>query len=396
MSQAGPPTGTGAGGGGNKRVSPGFFSNAGTHLKRTFSGSVDPGDALLDDERAPAASDAGSVAYRQLLLWRRSVLFVGFLCLVPTVAVQTVRSVIALDDPQLGPYAGFLFIVVLLNAAFVFGVYRACTTWDLPKLSRRTLFWFWLLGFLAPFLVALYPIRSLAGGGTQQQLILVGMLGGLSFLFELAPKALALMPGLLRAAVTTKLLFPGSTTPGALIAVAAPLYGLIVYVVLVIPYQMSGSPLMLFAMLGFVGAPFFLWRGRDKLLAPTGIDQAKTAVAATRVAYLVCNLGGGLFLLIGLIDLFGDLSFNVLDALLLVVGTLANTLVLGVVAVDAVLGAMARSRALLRRPEDAAAHARHVEQLDAFVVAAGYDAELPAADAPDAPADDSVTPPPPQ
>ena len=59
-------------------------------------------------------------------------------------------------------------------------------------------------------------------------------------MLQLAPKVISLMPGLIRSSMVIKLLFPGSSAPGWLIVLCAPLYALIAYAILIIPYQFTG------------------------------------------------------------------------------------------------------------------------------------------------------------
>ena len=57
----------------------------------------------------------------------------------------------------------------------------------------------------------------------------------------LGPKIISLMPGLIRASIVTKLQFPGTTAPGWLMMLAAPLYALFAYIIVLLPYQITGS-----------------------------------------------------------------------------------------------------------------------------------------------------------
>ena len=62
--------------------------------------------------------------------------------------------------------------------------------------------------------------------------------------------AISLMPGLIRASIVSKLLFPGTSAPGFLMILAAPLYALFAYVIILLPYQIA--PVLTAMLLGGV------------------------------------------------------------------------------------------------------------------------------------------------
>ena len=71
--------------------------------------------------------------------------------------------------------------------------------------------------------------------------MVVGLAFGVQSLLALGPKVISLMPGLIRASIVTKLLFPGTTAPGWLMMLAAPFYALFAYIIVLLPYQLTGS-----------------------------------------------------------------------------------------------------------------------------------------------------------
>ena len=96
-------------------------------------------------------------------------------------------------------------------------------------------------------------------------------------MLQLAPKAISLMPGLIRASLVIKLLFPGSPAPGWLIVMAAPLYALLAYVILIIPYQFTGSGWFIAGVLGIVAGQAMLARSGFQLAQPLTEDEALVA-----------------------------------------------------------------------------------------------------------------------
>ncbi|MFT7579875.1 MAG: hypothetical protein ACI9MR_001542, partial [Myxococcota bacterium] len=289
----------------NKKRAAGFWTSFPVHLRRAtrIDLRLEP---LLPDEtdafEARAASGLpDSEPLRRLLLWRRSMVYIALMFLMPTVTLEAIDTIIVIgENPALGALGGLQFLVVLCNIGLCVALFSTWARWDDLASSRKRLFWGWLIAFTAPFLIALFPLRSLAAGGPQQALAL-GLVGSISMMTTLAPKAVSLIPGLLRAAVVTKVLFPGSTAPGWLIMTVAPLYVLLVFVVLLIPYQIGGSAFLLLGLLAFVAAPVFLWRVAGKLAQPMSSEEALSTIKTTRAITLVFNAAGGLFLFIGLL-----------------------------------------------------------------------------------------------
>lgn len=336
--------------GGGKRPT-GFFSGAGDHVRRAARIDLTPGTVLPDEVAVVDALPGGSDGhFGRLLLWRRSMLFLGFCALVPSLLVDAIRTIIWLDAPDFGglPYdseaaglaGGFEFLAVCVNIAFAFGVYSAFRRWDDWGRSRRTLLVMWLVAFLTPFALALFPHRAL-GGGNPQIAPIYGFFGALLQTLHLAPKLLALVPGLLRAAVGAKVLFPQARGLGWLVVLAAPFYMLLLYVILQLPYQLSGSPLVILAMLCFIAAPVTLWRAARGMTRPSTVGEVIAAVKKTRIAAVVLNLAGALFLVAAVVS--ANVGFEVFDVLRLVVAMVANVLILSVVAMDALIGGMMRA-----------------------------------------------------
>src|SRR5664279_2669028 len=117
------------------------------------------------------------------------------------------------------------------------------------------MFYAWVIYFVSPFLVYLYPYRTAFDGSiyaaraaaeiagvhlnasNQTIHMAVGLAFGVQALLALGPKIISLMPGLIRASIVSKLLFPGTTAPGWLIMLCAPLYTLFAFIIVLLPYQ---------------------------------------------------------------------------------------------------------------------------------------------------------------
>jgi hypothetical protein len=107
------------------------------------------------------------------------------------------------------------------------------------------------------------------------------------------------MPGLIRSSLVIKLLFPGSAAPGWLIVMAAPVYALIAYALLIIPYQFTGEPWFIVGILLIVFAQALVARSGFQLARPLSQDQALRDIKRVRKFYMVllivsaaCIIGG--------------------------------------------------------------------------------------------------------
>lgn len=333
---------------------PTVVSPLGVWFKRTFDPALEAGVRLPDEQSALDVESVhgGSPILARVLLWRRAALFVGLCFLGPAILLQIINTAVAMGQrAPFGDIAGLQFIVVIANVGLGFAVFSSFRRWDRWLSSRRVLFWTWLVAFLMPFLISLVPIGSFGGGGHNFAL---GALGAMSSVIHLAPKALSLVPGLLRAAMVTKALFPGASAPGWLILMGTPFYMLLLFIVLLMPYQVAGGGLMALALFAFLGAPVFLIRAGRRLAEPCEAADAIDLIKSTKTATLLLNGAGALFLVIGLIDVIKSTELNVLDAFAPLVQVLANIFILSVIGVDATISALMRAHVSRETPEQAA------------------------------------------
>lgn len=347
-------------------------SPVGIWFKRAFSASLDPGVLLPDEKSALEVEQvhAGSPILERILLWRRAALFVGLCFLGPAILLQIINTFVAMgkEGPE-GEIAGLQFFVVLANVGLGLAVFSAFRRWDRWLASRRILFWTWVIAFTVPFLVALVPYSSFFRGifAGAEQLAAVGSLGALSAIVHLAPKALSLVPGLLRAAMVTKALFPGASAPGWLILMGTPFYMLLLFIVLLMPYQVAGGGLMALAVFAFLGAPVFLIRAGRRLAAPLEAEEAQQIIRTTKTATLILNSAGALFLIIGLIDIISAAKLSPFDTFVPLVQVLANVFVLSVIGTDATISALMRAHVSRETPEQAALRFVYDDQMSSLI-----------------------------
>lgn len=325
--------------------------------------------ALLPDERVVFEVEnlhQGSDPLMRVMAWRRAALFVAALFLAVPTVVHLIKSLIDLGSGA-DAFTALGLLITLSSVALAVGVWIAHRTWDQLARSRRILFSFWLVAFVVPFAVCLFPVRA---GREGAEAVAMGVAGALSAVILLAPKVLSLVPGLIRAALATKALFPGSPAPGWLITLGAPLYLMLLFLVMQMPYQLAGGGFMALALIALMAAPIVLWFNGRVLARPSTLDEALVHIRKVRMLMLVLNAVGGVFLFIGLIDMVASIQgLSVLDTFLPLLSVIANVFVLAVVGLDLTMKGLQRAHFVASDPETHALREAHTQDMDAFIVA---------------------------
>jgi hypothetical protein len=246
----------------------------------------------------------------------------------------------------------------LTEGAFCWICWTQLKNWSHWRKQRRMLFWGWLLFMAMPFFVFLYPLRTvLVENATSGTDAIRGLgMGGIynravqPFVFamiamlQLAPKAVSLMPGLVRASLVIKLLFPGSVGPGWLIVMCAPLYALLSYVVLIVPYQFTGSGWFIAGVLGLIAGQIILARAGFSLTRPMGEAEAVKNIRRVRVVYLSVMISSAILIVVALSQLVNLLNMRATDVITAVMKFETNVLVLTMIGADLVITNLDRAR----------------------------------------------------
>lgn len=327
-----------------------------TALRRAFRLRIDPSDPSAVSAAEGAALDVAAIQdphHRAFLAWRRSLLFVLAAAFVPLTLLRLVE--VLGGDSVPGAIKALQTMPVLFDGALCALMWSQLRNWTRWQQQRRVLLLGWAAAFLAPFVVFLYPIdgaitppsgAELAGGqaAAAAMAMAVNATANIHYtllaVLVLGPKAVALMPGVIRAAIVSKLLFPGSAAPGWLVVLGAPLYALLAYVMLVVPYQLSGSGYFVLAILGVAGAQLLLGRAGFRLARPTTHVDALSLVARARAGYLAALGAGSLFAIVAL----GQLHVGGLPVLNAILSLAANVLLLTLIATDLVIANMESAR----------------------------------------------------
>ena len=200
-----------------------------------------------------------------------------------------------------------VFLLLVKIAVATLCVLAACQ-WNLVARSRRLTRFAWLAALAVPLLISAWPWgqaldfshldrNGWAAAGqsrvVQQQ---VSVAIGAMLMFTVAPKLIALFPGIIRSALTLKTLLPQAAAPGWLAVVFAPF--LVGFLLLVLSFlsQVQGSWLLIGGVVCLaIGPAIYIRRARD-LVRPHTDTEVGQVVRDVRKQALVFHVTGGLLL----------------------------------------------------------------------------------------------------
>jgi hypothetical protein len=345
-------------------------------LRRAFRLYIDPRE-VTDAERAALQARTPPITDPEVqgfLAWRRSVHMVVAVAIIPLLVFMVVNLVQSKNAP--GAYNALLALQLAVEVGFAILLWAQLRRWTEWQKQRRVLLVGWVAFFLMPFVLYLYPLRSAMEEMMVQQAtdpraarmgsIMMGMVASVAAMIELTPRAISLMPGLLRGAITSKLLFPGASAPGWLLLLLAPIYALLMYVVLIIPYQLTGSGFFVPAMIGLIGAQVWLGRMGYQMARPEQIDEALVLVRKVRATYVALNLIGLAFVALGVMDLLRQLELPIWRGIQALISLLVNVLLLTLIATDQIVANLVRGQRLVALPGTREAQAAFVNDIAHF------------------------------
>ncbi len=327
--------------------------------RRAFRLRIEPNEVLPAEREAlmNASPPIHDVNLQGFLAWRRSVLFLVACALVPLTIIGISDS---LRSTRWLPIFFVKFAPALAEGVFCYVCWTQLKNWAHWRKQRRALFYGWLFFMLTPFVVFLYPLRTVFEGigrmdreallalgfeGAYKQVLMPFMFAMLAML-QLAPKAISLMPGLVRASQVIKLLFPGVSAPGWLIVMAAPLYALLAYVILIVPYQFTGSGWFIAGVLGVMLGQAVLANAGFKLAKPMDDEEAARTVKKIRKIYITTMITSGILIIIALGSLVAKLDLRLTDVILAIMKFETNVLVLTMIGADLVVTNLDKARAV--------------------------------------------------
>jgi len=336
----------------------------GLSLKRAFRLHIQT-DEVLPAERAHLARQAQHIQnpeHQAFLSWRRSVLLLVAIMFVPLTVSRFFETFDGPDVPHIGRV--FKLLPAIAEALFCIVAFDQLKNWAQWKKQRRILFFAWAIYFIAPFAMYLYPYRDAYDGTagyyaaramlssdalpfkfTQGRWhMVVGMRFGILALLQLGPKIISLMPGLIRASIVTKLQFPGSTAPGWLMMLAAPLYALFAYIVVLLPYQITGSWQFLAGNAGILFAQVFIASAGRKLTVPMTNEDANHRIHKSWLAYIGIIVVSAVFMVYGFADFIHEVQLGAWSVVSGVITVVSNVLLDTLVGTDAIITGMAYLR----------------------------------------------------
>lgn len=305
-----------------------------THVKRAFSwnlAKVIPSDAERAALATAGVTDFAAVKYA---VWRRSLLLIA---LVPTAvsfglsAFDMIEGGVGnLTMLGLGLEGMWLVAAGGLAAACVAGI----ATWKRPGKASMLLTVAWALSFVLPFAVALLPVhllyhfsdppaapsaavqklaeaaKELPGGeewldseftpaqfqkiADMKEIAMEFVLSGAAYLL-LLPAALSLIPGAVNGCLRVKSLLPAAQLPGWLLVCVAPVFLLFWVILLVVANHAARSPMLVFGVLLWAGAPiWYSIRGRVFVRSQIGDTEAASIAQVKRLVLATTLIGVGL------------------------------------------------------------------------------------------------------
>jgi hypothetical protein len=327
--------------------------------RRAFRLRIEPTEVLPDERQALASANPPILDenLQAFLAWRRSVLFLIATLLIPLSVIGIVDS---FTGSRVAPAVRHVKLLPALAETIFCGIcWLQLRRWAHWRSQRRWLFIGWLLFMMTPFVVFAYPLKSaFIGVGRSLSIEQIQELGwhglynkaiapfafAMIAMFQLAPKVISLMPGLIRSSMVIKLLFPGSAAPGWLIVMSAPLYALIAYALLIIPYQFTGEPWFIVGIIGIVIAQTLVARSGFQLARPLSQDEAMHHIKRVRKYYLTLLLTSMLCIVGGLGVLAKILSMKWTSIASTLLKFESNVLTLTMIGADLVVTNLDRAR----------------------------------------------------
>lgn len=254
-------------------------------------------------------------------------------------AQQAVRGLFGVNNLETLGYLSLLEVaIILLTTTFTI---LAAIRWSSVRRSRRHARRAWYVWILLPIAMAMIPwsglldLGHLAPDQAQGLKSVLGITLGLFMTILLGPRILALFPGAIRSALLIKTLVPETSLPAWVAALCAPIYMLVLVLVVALINQTNGNALLLFGTLFLMLAPLSYLRYIRSLLRPLDGPTAADRVRKARSLGYVLNTIGALLMLIFVIDLE---MFSWDTALQLVITALGGLLLVMVVSSDLMLG----------------------------------------------------------
>lgn len=355
--------------------------------------------AQLLTSTSPIASSLGQdyAAWRRAALWVAGVLLsLGVVLALFDYSSTAYQMAAAADGPSAAPLSdrmqqieqmfgasnlnlldGLQVFLLLVKVAVAGLAVAAAVRWVKVGSSRTLTRWAWLVALVVPLLISAWPwgqyldfshldnnmfggAAAGRGAAVQQQ---VSVAIGATLLITVAPKLLALFPGIMRSSLTLKTLLPQAVAPGWLTVVFAPFLVGFLLLVLCFMSQVQGSWILILGVLSLVAGPcIYLRRARDLVRAHTDAEVGRVVRHIRRQALKFHIVGATLLVLY----LFGLESLSWLSAIHLLLEAVGGIMLAMVAISDVTLALLAFSHkqgAAFHGSELEAAHEHRLHEL---------------------------------
>ncbi|MCK5943385.1 MAG: hypothetical protein KAI24_15495, partial [Planctomycetes bacterium] len=221
---------------------------------------------------------------------------------------------------------GLQVLLLLVKLAVAALTVMAALRWTRLPSSRSFARFAWIAALGLPLVIASFPWGQLldfshlddgfgqAQSAAAQQQVSVAI--GATLLITVAPKLLALFPGIVRSSLTLKTLLPQASAPGWLAVVFAPFLAGFLLLVLSFLSQVQGSAALILGVMCLVAGPVIYVRRARDLVRPHTDDEVGVVVSGVRKQARMFHALAGVLLFVYFADLEG-LSWLSLTHLLL-------------------------------------------------------------------------------
>jgi hypothetical protein len=331
-------------------------------IRRAFRTRIEPGLVLADERAAMTLASPPIVDpnFQAFLAWRRSTLLLVAIGLALVTGLRFIELILSSDVPSAA--RAVAAIPIAADVALCALVWRELGHWVGWHRQRKVLTIAVIAAGVAPMVIGLLPIRTLVGGGHVQAL---GLYGSMHALILMVPITLALAPGLVRGATIGKLLFPGTSVPGWLMLIGAPLGPILGAAVLTPPLQLTGSGFFAATVLALVGGAGLTMRVGWQLARPLSAESNRAVIAQSRTGLLAANALAATFALLAIIELADQANLRTPTVLAAVAGVAIHVVLFALVTTDSIVAGLDHARRV-----NAGAHGLtddHLRQIAGFV-----------------------------
>lgn len=269
-------------------------------------------------------------------------------------------------------FDGLMDFLLFLKISVAVLAITAAWQWLQVKRSRAMTRWALITALVVPLLVSAWPwaqfldfdhLQGQLGEGVKQLKAGIALVIASTLVSTVAPKLIALFPGIIRSAMTLKTLLPEATTPGWLVVVFGPF--LVGFLLLVVCFmsQVQGSWLLLGGTVALVFGPVLYVRKAGTLVRPHTPEEVSSVVGPIRQLAGLGNAAGASLLAIYLFSLH-EVSWTTAFHMLLEAG---GGILLTMVAISdltiALLAFSQRQGALFQGSAQRAQYERRLEAL---------------------------------